>query len=122
MLPELPRRIECFDISHIQGAETVASLVVWEDGKMNKSAYRKFKVKTVAGVDDFASMREVVKRRYRRIRDASGDSSPRRGGEKIAQGASPRSQPQTMTQAPEGRQNLASARRADGSEPKRTGL
>ncbi len=115
MLPELPRRIECFDISHIQGAETVASLVVWEDGKMNKSAYRKFKVKTVAGVDDFASMREVVERRYRRIRDASGDSSPRRGGEKIAQGASPGSQPQTMTQAPEGRQNLASARRADES-------
>ena len=69
MLPELPRRIECFDISHIQGAETVASLVVWEDGKMNKSAYRKFKVMTVLGVDDFASMREVVHRRYRRIRD-----------------------------------------------------
>jgi excinuclease ABC subunit C len=71
MLPELPRRIECFDISHIQGAETVASLVVWEDGKMNKSAYRKFKVMTVLGVDDFASMREVVTRRYRRIRDAA---------------------------------------------------
>ncbi len=71
MLPELPRRIECFDISHIQGAETVASMVVWEDGKMNKSAYRKFKVKTVPGVDDFAAMREVVERRYRRIRDAS---------------------------------------------------
>jgi excinuclease ABC subunit C len=71
MLPELPRRIECFDISHIQGAETVASLVVWEDGKMNKSAYRKFKVRTVAGVDDFASMREVVERRYRRIRDGA---------------------------------------------------
>jgi excinuclease ABC subunit C len=70
MLPELPRRIECFDISHIQGAETVASLVVWEDGKMNKSAYRKFKVMAVLGVDDFASMREVVTRRYRRIRDA----------------------------------------------------
>lgn len=69
MLPELPRRIECFDISHIQGAETVASLVVWEDGKMNKSAYRKFKVKTVSGVDDFASMREVVERRYRRLKD-----------------------------------------------------
>ncbi len=69
MLPELPRRIECFDISHIQGAETVASMVVWEDGKMNKSAYRKFKVKTVAGVDDFASMREVVERRYRRLKD-----------------------------------------------------
>ena len=69
MLPELPRRIECFDISHIQGAETVASLVVWEDGKMNKSAYRKFKVMSVLGVDDFASMREVVHRRYRRIRE-----------------------------------------------------
>ena len=69
MLPELPRRIECFDISHIQGAETVASLVVWEDGKMNKSAYRKFKVMTVVGVDDFASMREVVYRRYRRLKE-----------------------------------------------------
>jgi excinuclease ABC subunit C len=69
MLPELPRRIECFDISHIQGAETVASLVVWEDGKMNKAAYRKFKVLTVEGVDDFASMREVVHRRYRWLKD-----------------------------------------------------
>jgi excinuclease ABC subunit C len=69
MLPEPPRRIECFDISHIQGAETVASLVVWEDGKMNKQAYRKFKVMTVVGVDDFASMREVVERRYRRLKD-----------------------------------------------------
>jgi len=67
MLPELPRRIECFDISHIQGAETVASLVVWEEGKMNKNLYRKFKVMTVLGVDDFASMREVVHRRYKRI-------------------------------------------------------
>jgi excinuclease ABC subunit C len=71
MLAELPRRIECFDISHIQGAETVASLVVWEDGQMNKQAYRKFKVKTVSGVDDFASMREVVARRYRRLLDES---------------------------------------------------
>ena len=71
MLPELPTRIECFDISHIQGSETVASMVVWEDGKMNKSQYRKFKVMTVLGVDDFASMREVVTRRYRRIRDAA---------------------------------------------------
>jgi excinuclease ABC subunit C len=66
-LPELPRRIECFDISHIQGAETVASMVVWEDGEMNKSAYRKFQIKTVAGVDDFASMHEVVTRRYKRL-------------------------------------------------------
>ncbi len=79
MLPELPRRIECFDISHIQGAETVASLVVWEDGKMNKQAYRKFKVMTVLGVDDFASMREVVHRRYRRILDNTKDHTALKG-------------------------------------------
>ena len=68
-LEELPRRIECFDISHIQGAETVASMVVWEDGVMKKSDYRKFQVKTVTGVDDFASMREVIQRRYRRLQE-----------------------------------------------------
>ena len=66
-LPELPERIECFDISHIQGAETVASMVVWEDGKMKKSDYRKFIIRGVIGVDDFASMREVVERRYKRL-------------------------------------------------------
>jgi excinuclease ABC subunit C len=66
-LPDLPKRIECFDISHIQGAETVASMVVWEDGKMKKSDYRKFIIRTVEGVDDFASMREVVTRRYKRV-------------------------------------------------------
>ena len=69
MLPELPTRIECFDISHIQGAETVASMVVWEDGSMKKADYRKFQVKTVTGVDDFASMREIVQRRYKRLLD-----------------------------------------------------
>jgi excinuclease ABC subunit C len=73
MLPDLPKRIECFDISHIQGAETVASMVVWEDGAMKKSAYRKFQVKTVTGVDDFASMREVVFRRYRRVKEEGGE-------------------------------------------------
>jgi excinuclease ABC subunit C len=74
MLPELPRRIECFDISHIQGAETVASMVVWENGAMKKSDYRKFQVKTVAGVDDFAAMREVVGRRYHRILQETSDA------------------------------------------------
>jgi len=68
-LPEPPKRIECFDISHIQGAETVASMVVWEDGRMKKSDYRKFIIRTVNGVDDFASMREVVTRRYKRIQE-----------------------------------------------------
>jgi excinuclease ABC subunit C len=69
-LPEPPKRIECFDISHIQGAETVASMVVWEDGQMKKSDYRKFIIRTVEGVDDFRSMREVVTRRYKRIQEA----------------------------------------------------
>jgi excinuclease ABC subunit C len=68
-LADVPKRIECFDISHIQGAETVASMVVWEDGKMKKSDYRKFIIRTVEGVDDFASMREVVTRRYKRIQE-----------------------------------------------------
>ncbi|MGC1452131.1 MAG: excinuclease ABC subunit UvrC [Candidatus Sulfotelmatobacter sp.] len=68
-LPEPPKRIECFDISHLQGAETVASMVVWEDGKMKKSDYRKFIIRTVEGVDDFASMREVVTRRYKRVQE-----------------------------------------------------
>jgi len=68
-LSDRPKRIECFDISHIQGAETVASMVVWEDGAMKKSDYRKFIIKSVVGVDDFASMREVVTRRYKRVQD-----------------------------------------------------
>jgi excinuclease ABC subunit C len=66
-LAELPERIECFDISHIQGAETVASMVVWQDGKMRNSEYRKFIIRSVDGVDDFAAMREVVTRRYKRL-------------------------------------------------------
>jgi excinuclease ABC subunit C len=77
-LEELPRRIECFDISHIQGAETVASMVVWEDGAMKKSDYRKFQVKSVSGVDDFASMREVVGRRYKRLLEQQNESGTKR--------------------------------------------
>jgi excinuclease ABC subunit C len=73
-LEKLPRRIECFDISHIQGTETVASMVVWEDGAMRKAEYRKFQVKTVIGVDDFASMREVVGRRYKRLLDQQNEN------------------------------------------------
>jgi excinuclease ABC subunit C len=68
-LPEAPRRIECFDISHIQGTDKVASMVVWEDGKMKKSDYRKFIIRTVEGNDDFASMREVITRRYGRLQE-----------------------------------------------------
>ena len=68
-LAEAPRRIECFDISHIQGTDKVASMVVWEDGRMKKSDYRKFIIRTVVGNDDFASMREVVTRRYARLQE-----------------------------------------------------
>lgn len=68
-LPEAPRCIECFDISHIQGTDKVASMVVWEDGRMKKSDYRKFIIRTVVGNDDFASMREVITRRYSRLQE-----------------------------------------------------
>lgn len=65
-LDEPPQRIECFDISHIQGAETVASMVVFQNGKPHKTAYRKFRLQSQDGKpDDFNSMREVVGRRYR---------------------------------------------------------
>jgi len=63
-LDVLPRRVETFDISHVQGADTVASMVVCENGQMKKGDYRRFKVESVKGPDDFASMREVVHRRY----------------------------------------------------------
>ena len=66
-LPDPPRRIECFDISHIQGTDKVASMVVWEEGRMKKADYRKFIIRTVEGSDDFASMHEVVTRRYARL-------------------------------------------------------
>jgi len=68
-LPDAPARIECFDISHIQGTDKVASMVVWEDGRMKKADYRKFIIRTVVGNDDFASMREVVTRRYSRLQE-----------------------------------------------------
>ena len=68
-VPRFPARIESFDVSHIQGAENVAGMVVCENGKMNRGEYRKFKIKTVEGADDFASMHEAVLRRYRRVRD-----------------------------------------------------
>jgi excinuclease ABC subunit C len=63
-----PRRIEGFDISHLGGTETVASLVCFKDGKPAKKEYRKFMIKTVEGIDDFASMKEVIHRRYTRVK------------------------------------------------------
>lgn len=66
-LKVLPRRIECFDISNIQGSDSVASMVVFVDGKPKKSEYKKFIIKEVDGPDDFASMQEVIRRRYTRL-------------------------------------------------------
>jgi excinuclease ABC subunit C len=66
-LPHFPARIESFDISHIQGAENVAGMVVCDHGKMNRAEYRKFRIRGVEGANDVASMREVVTRRYRRL-------------------------------------------------------
>jgi excinuclease ABC subunit C len=73
-LTSLPRRIECFDISTIQGSETVASMVVCEDGRIKKSDYRKFRIRHLPdkGPDDFAAMREVVQRRYKAVLEAGG--------------------------------------------------
>ena len=71
---KLPERIEGFDISTLQGEFNVGSCVVWERGKMNKREYRRFKVKTVKGVDDYASLREVLFRRFKKYKDM--DTSP----------------------------------------------
>jgi excinuclease ABC subunit C len=68
-LPRFPARIESFDVSNIQGAENVAGLVVCDNGKMNRSEYRKFRIRSVEGSNDVASMREAVFRRYRRVLD-----------------------------------------------------
>lgn len=70
-LQRLPVTIEAFDISNISGTHTVASMVSWKDGKSNKAGYRKFKIKSVEGPNDFASMKEVLTRRY--LKSVSGD-------------------------------------------------
>ncbi|MEX0647120.1 MAG: excinuclease ABC subunit UvrC [Balneolaceae bacterium] len=67
-LNRLPRRIECFDNSNTQGTDPVASMVCFVDSKPRKSEYKRFKIKTVTGADDFASMKEIVKRRYSRVK------------------------------------------------------
>ena len=86
-LPNHVWRMECYDISHIQGSNPVGSMVVFEDGKPRPAHYRRFKVKTVEGVDDYESMREVLRRRFKRMAaaKAAGDTTEREAGkEKIA--------------------------------------
>ena len=72
-LPALPVRIECYDISHIQGTNLVGSMVIFQDGKPKTSHYRRFKIKLVDGVDDYASMQEMLRRRFRRLANARAE-------------------------------------------------
>ncbi|HXH21654.1 MAG TPA: excinuclease ABC subunit UvrC [Dehalococcoidia bacterium] len=76
-LPSLPRRIECYDISNIQGTSSVASMVVFIDGKPRPQEYRRFRIKSVAGANDFASMAEVLRRRFARFRRSTAQADGR---------------------------------------------
>ena len=73
-LPRMPRRIECYDNSNLQGTNPVASMVVFQDGKPAKQEYRRFTVKTVVGADDFATMKEIIGRRFRRAAEADEET------------------------------------------------
>ncbi len=72
-LRNLPRRVECFDISNIQGSSNVAGMVVWEENQAKKADYRKYKIKSFAGANDFLAMQEVLVRRYSRLMEEEGD-------------------------------------------------
>ncbi|MFB3097916.1 MAG: excinuclease ABC subunit UvrC, partial [Dehalococcoidia bacterium] len=78
-LPSLPVRMECYDISHIQGTSLVGSMVIFQDGKPKTSHYRRFKIKLVDGVDDYASMQEMLRRRFRRLANARAEESAEPG-------------------------------------------
>ena len=75
-LPAAPRRMECYDISHIQGSNLVGSMVVFDDGKPRTRDYRRFKIKAVDGVDDYASMKEMLTRRFKRLSQAIANPDP----------------------------------------------
>ncbi|MFQ6026044.1 MAG: excinuclease ABC subunit UvrC [Dehalococcoidia bacterium] len=84
-LPKMPLRMECYDISHIQGSNVVGSMVVFQDGRPKTAHYRRFKIKTVEGVDDYASMQEMLHRRFKRLADLrnkkQGDSDGEKGSD-----------------------------------------
>jgi len=83
-LPEKPSRIECYDISNIQGTNAVGSMVVFQDGKPKPSDYRRFQIKTVDQVDDYSMMREMLSRRFRRLKEADSNNT-KSGSKKISQ-------------------------------------
>ena len=80
-LPALPLRMECYDISHVQGSNLVGSMVVFQDGRPRTGHYRRFQIKSVDGVDDYASMQEMLRRRFKRLAEARAER------EKISPGA-----------------------------------
>jgi excinuclease ABC subunit C len=84
-LDSAPERIECYDISNTQGTNSVASMVVFEHGKPKRSDYKRFQIKTVEGANDFASMAEVLTRRFKRLRDAHAGGSAAADGTQAAQ-------------------------------------
>ena len=75
-LPVLPRRMECYDISNIQGTNSVGSMVTFEDGAPKTAHYRRFRIKGVEGIDDYSSMQEVLRRRFKRLADLKGKAGP----------------------------------------------
>ncbi|MEI7769308.1 MAG: excinuclease ABC subunit UvrC [Chloroflexales bacterium] len=85
-LPDMPRRIECYDISNTQGKQSVASMVVFERGEPKVGAYRRFKIKTVEGANDVASIHEVITRRFRRAAEELGDREQGTGNREQATG------------------------------------
>jgi excinuclease ABC subunit C len=86
-LPSVPRRIECYDISNIQGTNSVGSMVVFEDGKPKTSHYRRFKIKTVEGPDDYSSMKEVLTRRFKRLSESRNAAKTNGSGQESENGA-----------------------------------
>jgi len=107
-LPSLPRRIECYDISNTQGANSVGSMVVFHGGEARKAEYRRFKIKTVVGANDVASLQEVLRRRFRRAQQAQGEIV------EINTATDPDQPPPDLTNAPDP-SNLGE-RSADGQE------
>ena len=88
-LPNLPRRIECYDISNIQGTNSVASMVTFQDGFSKSSHYRTFRIKDVEGIDDYSSMQEVLRRRFQKLAAVRGKGQVREDPEALEPGESP---------------------------------
>ena len=88
-LPNLPHRIECYDISNIQGTNAVGSMVTSQDGVPKRAHYRRFRIKTVEGIDDYSMMQEVLRRRFKRLASVRGKERTDKDGGQIVDGASP---------------------------------